>query len=191
MRSRGYLGELNSRLQRLLGFDGEAGGTFISEARPVLLCGDATLPGYGATQLRRFVVGSSNAVTNGDYWYLLAVQDVIIERVTFIVDAAVAGTGIFYANGPDVAVPAGPPAVVGVFLDRAISGNDQPPVKGQVAAAAAVGKVYGNYAWQATQLGRVEHIVEDPFCLAAGSSISFVVAGAGAQLRIVARGMTL
>jgi len=191
LKSRGYLGELNARLQRLLGFDGEAGGTFISEARPVLVCGDATLPGYGATQLRRFVVGGTNTIADANYWYIKATQDVIIQELRLTILAAVAGTAILYTIDPSVAEPGGAPAIGGVFLDRAISGDDRPPIKFQVTANAAVGKVYSTHAWTATQLGRQETILEVPFCLAAGASMSFVVSGAGTSALLVARGMTL
>lgn len=193
LRSRGYLGELNTRLQRLLGFDGEAGGTFTSEARPVLICGDATMPGYGSASLRRWSTNSNDMgnVGNGQWWYLGATQDVIITHVQFVITAAVAGECAF--NIQPRSLPAPAYAIGGVFLDRPVSVSDRPPLINAVAATGAAGKNLSEQYWGAGDYGRVKELIPTgaPFCLSAGTGISVVVSGVGTTIRVTAMGMTL
>lgn len=171
----GYLGELGARLQRLLGFDGEAGAAFTSTAVPVMLVGDGTLPGYGNMQGRRFAVPSAQIVAaTTSQFFMRAGQDLIIERV-IVHRQNVAATLGYFTMAYVIASEPDPAAMVarGLFLDRPISTSDRPMVTGNVYAAAAPTQTVlwqpalpANYAahqgdWQA------------PFLLATGYALNF------------------
>jgi len=188
---RGYLGDLGQRLQRLLGFDGEAGATFDSKAIPVLICGDATLPGYGGQQSRRFVV-PSGVVAAGSFFYFQADADVIIRQ--FRVTMQAAGVGnlewrmMALGTAPGAAI-----ATAGFYLDRSLSNNDRPPLSTYVNPAATAGAVIQNLtcAAGAPNVGEYVTLCDQPFLLAAGQAMGVLNNSAGLNPRFEIWGQTL
>jgi len=130
-----YLGELGTRLQRLLGFDGDAGVSFTPQAVPVMIVGDATLPGYADQSGRRWAAVST--IMGGvdlNFW-LRSTQDQIIERVTFFPTNAALGRLECSQSANTLADPAGGAGVPqGSFCDRMLTRDDRPPIRGLVAA---------------------------------------------------------
>jgi len=170
IRSVGYLGDLGKRLQRLLGFDGEPGATFTPQAVPVLLCGDATLPGYGDQNNRRFQVMQGVSGT-GSYLYFRATADVIIDRVRCVVNNAGAGSLTWSLVAPGTADPGS--AILGAFLDRSLSINDRPPITGVANATPTAGKQLLALPIRASTEGTIIDLSPTPFCLAEGQALVF------------------
>lgn len=125
---RGYLGELGKRLQRVLGFEGEPNAQADSRAIPVMLVADATLPGYGDAQGRRFVVRDLTDAVNTSVW-IRAEQDVILDWVFMARQPAGAGGGKrLFVGPPGIADPVALVRTKVLFLDRTVNAQDRPPV---------------------------------------------------------------
>ena len=188
---RSFLGDISSRLQRLLKFDGDAGATFDSKALPVMLVGDATLPGYGDQQGRRFIL-QSGVVAAGGFFYFRAVRDVIITQIRFTQDLAANSTQewrqIALGTAPGVA-----PAIGGLFMDRSGSLNDRPPMEFYNGAVATAGTIIQlTTCLVASPLtGVYVTCCDQPFCLAAGGAMGFFNNGAGSNPRYEVWGRTL
>jgi len=140
IRGKGYLGDLNKRLQTFFGFEGEAGGDFDTIAKPVLLIGDATLPGYGDRNQRRWAAGFD--VPAGQSMFVRARQDVIIEKIQVQRSAVTFSEAIALTlwQYPPTSTKIMPALSIqrGQFLDRCIS-FDERGVDVQVAAGTVVG----------------------------------------------------
>ena len=172
---KGYLGEIGQRLQRLLGFDGEADASFTSEARPVIIVGDATLPGYGNQQGRRFAIASAQLQGASTLnWFIKADQDVIIEQIQITRDntAAALGSIRMYFAPPTIAEPV-TLAVAGLFLDRAVNVTDRPQMRGAVSATLSTGSVQLLRIALPAAYGAHIDPHTGPFLLAAGCALEF------------------
>lgn len=182
----GYLGDLGTRLQRLLGFDGDAGASFDAKAVPVLICGDATQPGYGSNNSRRFAYANSVASTQA--MYFRAVSDVIIDSIDIQVTSAGIGTATTQLVPTTTADPGSAPG--GIFLDRSLSANDRPPLSVLVGVMATTGSAFHTlFTVAATPVPTVVRASPQPFCLAAGQAV--VIQVAGPSVHITVRGQTL
>ncbi len=169
-RSYGYLGDMGKRLQRLLGFDGEVGASFSPSAVPVILVGDATLPGYGDQQGRRFQVMQGVSGT-GSYLYVRATEDVIIEKVRCVVNNAGAGTLTWSLVPPGTADPGS--SILGTYLDRSVALGDRPPMTGVANATVTAGKQLLALPIRASQEGTILELAPVPFALAQGQALVF------------------
>jgi hypothetical protein len=182
----GYLGDLGTRLQRLLGFDGDAGASFDSKAVPVLICGDATQPGYGSNNSRRFAY--ANSVASLQAMYFRAVADVIIDSIDIQVTSGAIGTATTQLVSVGTADPG--TAAVGIFLDRSLSANDRPPLLGVVGVIATTGSAFHTlFTVVATPVPTVVRASPEAFCLAAGQAV--VIQVSGPSVHITVRGQTL
>lgn len=171
----GYLGEIGSRLQRLLGFDGDAGASFTAQAVPVMLVGDATEPGYGSNQGRRFQ--HMNGVSSGGYLYIRATADLIITKISAqLTNAGAGGTLTWDLVAPGTADPGSLPA--GIFLDRSLSSNDTPQIKAVSNATPTTGKRLVTLNVPAgAAIGSYWTLCDQPFCLSVGQAVVFAAAG--------------
>lgn len=186
MFGKGFLGDIGTRLQRLLKFDGSADASFDSKAIPVMLVGNATLPGYGEQQGRRFAYASSVASTQA--MYFRATADVIITSIDIQVTSAGIGTATTQLVPVGTADPGSAP--VGIFLDRSISANDRPPLNGVVGILATTGAAFHNlFTVAGTPVPTVVQASRDAFCLAAGQAV--VIQVAGPSVHVTVRGLTL
>jgi len=182
---RGYLGELGRRLQRLLGFDGEPGASFSAEAIPVMLVGDATLPGYGEQQGRRFAI-VGGVVAAVDMLWIRAESDCIIEAaaVTRSTLGAAATDIIFRQGAIGIADPFALTKGFCFWLDRNLGAGDKPPL---VAATGAVAAGASTTIFQRDMLASDSEVLlrTVPFCLAAGQALvitGFPAGGAAAMV---------
>jgi len=88
---RGFLGEAALRLSRLLQLDGLVTPQFDTGERitPVVLVGDATIPGMGATRGRRFMVNlRAGAGANAALRMAADAEPIILEQLVFASSAA-------------------------------------------------------------------------------------------------------
>ncbi len=182
MFGKGFLGDIGTRLQRLLKFDGAADASFDAKAIPVMLVGDATAPGYGDQQGRRFCV--FQGLTGGQWFYLRATADVIVTRMDLQWTAPAAGIQTRVDICPPGTTDPGT-APIGVYLDRLISINDRPPLLGVVNATPTTGAIIGNYfCAAATPVGQIISLPV-PFCLASGAALVWTPnAAVGASVQI-------
>lgn len=181
----GYLGDIGSRLQRLLKFDGEPRASFDAKAIPVMLVGDGTLPGYGDQQGRRFCV--LQGLVGGSYFYLRATADVIIDRVDLQWTAPAAGVTVRVdICGPGTVDPGTSP--IGVYLDRNLSPNDRPPLVGVVNGTVTTGAVIANYFTAAAMVAGTIVSMTERFCLMSGDALVWFPSGAvGASVQVWGR----
>lgn len=191
MFGKGFLGDIGTRLQRLLKFDGSADASFDSKAIPVMVVGDATLPGYGDNQGRRFVV-QSGIVAGGSFFYVKATQDVIINQIRHTNEAAGIGNIEWRLMALGTADPVAP-ASLGLFLDRSRSTNDRPPIVGSNNPAAAAGAVIQNLTCTAASppVGTYTTWCDQPFLLASGQAIGWLNNSAGINPRFELWGQIL
>lgn len=174
MFGKGFLGDIGTRLQRLLKFDGSADASFDSKAIPVMLVGDATLPGYGDQQGRNF--GVLSTVVLNSWFYIRANADVIIGRVDIQTTAPAAGAACsFSLVPPGTADPGSVPG--GIFLDRNASANDRPPLGVVTNATPTAGTVLQNLFTSAAAIPGTTWVFDRPFCLGAGQAIVFTATG--------------
>jgi len=183
-RSYGYLGDMGKRLQRLLGFDGEVGASFTPTAVPVIVVGDATAPGYGDHQGRRFQVMQGVSGT-GSYLYIRATADVIIERVRMIVNNAGAGALTWSLVPPGTADPGS--SILGTFLDRSVALGDRPPTTGVANATPTAGKQLLALPIRASTEGTIVELAPVPFCLAQGQALVFAPTTTGVLIELLGR----
>lgn len=173
----GYLGELGTRLQRLLGFDGEAGASFTAQAVPVLLVGNGTEPGYGQNSGRRFAIpGPEFVLAGNNHFWFRAVDDLIIEKIIAVKANTDAALG-YVTCGLLMATSANPGAAnasLGVFLDRPASITDRPAIiSGVYGPAGAAGDVILNSLALPAAFGMYGMLHDYPFRLAAGQGMIF------------------
>lgn len=177
-----YLGDLSTRLQRLLGFDGDAGASFTSQAVPVILVGDATLPGYADKNGRRFLL-NSGLVPATAFFFWRATADIIITNIRYTQTLAAAGQHdwrfIDPATAPGFIVAPG-----GQFLDRAFPG-ERPPLEFYTNGAATAGTVIGSVVTSATSpgIGTWHEFLAQPFCMQAGMQMGILNNGAASNPR--------
>lgn len=186
----GFLGELGTRLQRLLNFDGEPGATFSAQAIPVLIVGDGTMPGYANQSGRRWGILSGALLVGGSTFMMRATQDLIVECIWFAKDAtANIGTVTAAMCPTSQADPAFGMASNGIFLDRMVSVTDRPTIRsGQGFLAPPTRYVFA----QAESIAVVQHpmvVWDKPFCL--GSEVPLLLDCLGAQGRFYVAGRTL
>ena len=182
MFGKGFLGDIGTRLQRLLKFDGASDASFDSKAIPVMIVGDGTAPGYGEQQGRRFCV--FQGLVGGQFFYLRATADVIIERVDLQWSAPAAGASVRWDICPPGTTDPGS-APIGQFLDRLRSANDRPPLVGVNNGVATTGTVIGNYFTGAAMIPGTIVSATEPFCLAAGCALVWAPPGAvGASVQV-------
>jgi hypothetical protein len=177
-----FLGELSTRLARLLKFDGSIDASFNSEALPVIVVGDATAPGYGDQSLRRFAIDTGDLGPSGgaDAVVFRADADVIITSILYFGRAATAGVEALNLRvyGPSAPNPVIALAAAGVFTDRAASNFDRPPVRLATGneAVPANGAVIGyglNWWTAAVPAGpnTTTELCPQPFCLQNGGML--------------------
>lgn len=169
MFGKGFLGDIGTRLQRILKFDGSADASFDSKAIPVMIVGDATLPGYGDQQGRVFNVFSSVALNQ--YFYIRATQDVIITRIFCTLTSAAAGSLTMQLVAPGTADPGS--SVGGQFMDRSLSASDRPPLRVVTNATPTAGATFANWFATAASLVGQDHNLDLPFCLSNGQALVF------------------
>lgn len=182
MFGKGFLGDIGTRLQRLLKFDGSSDASFDSKAIPVMLVADGTLPGYGERQGRRWT--AFNGVAAAGYFYVRATEDVIIQRVTAVLTNPAAGGTLTWSLVPiGTADPGSGPT--GIFLDRSLSSDDRPPILGVSNATPTTGRQLGTRAVPAAALTATEYLLcGEPFCLAQGQALVWTCAGVNVNIEI-------
>lgn len=187
MFGKGFLGDIGTRLQRLLKFDGSADASFDSKAIPVMLVADGTLPGYGERQGRRWT--TFNGVAAAGFYYVRAMDDVIITRIVAVLTNPAAGGTLTWSLVPiGTADPGSVPA--GIFLDRSLSSNDRPPIQTVSNAVATVGQQLGTRAIPAAALTATTYdLCVEPFCLSKGQALVF--SAVAVNFNVELWGMTL
>jgi len=198
---RSFLGDLSTRLSRLLRFDGEIKTSFSAEALPVLIMGDGTRPGYGDQSMRRFAVDTGDLALSGgtDAIVFRSTADVIITGVRYHSRSVMANATPVKLQlfGPSAPNPVIALATAGVFMDRAASNFDRPPI--QLAAgnealpanSACIG--YGQTWLTAAVPGGPNVYVDlvlEPFCLQSGGML-WINTGIQENRRATLYGMTL
>lgn len=141
-RERTFLGEASLRLSRLLGLPGGVSPQFPDRSSivPVVLLGDATLPGYGGLSLRRFAGSHQTAAGVGIMSTLyVATADVILLGLQAVL-AAVADVTLSY-GGPAQALPGAAATADTYFVDRAQAAEPAPLLVGNLDGVAVSGQL--------------------------------------------------
>lgn len=133
---RSFFGEATTRLARFLGLEGEIPVGLEEKIRPVMIVGDATLPGYTSFRGRRWGAPGTNA---GGQQYL-ATEPVIVDGMSFAnttvgaatIEVKIYGPGEWPGAAPTTPVP---------WIDLLPTSSEAAPVLTAAANALAGGVV--------------------------------------------------
>lgn len=131
----GDLGEVESRMRRLLGLDGLVPLGWDGNIVPVLLVGDGTLPGMSQTRLRYWTSSAQAGGVGTGYWFK-ATEDLIIDAIEF---ATAGGTFTTRYLGPLEADPVAIAIADAHLVDRAQTSNELAPLLRSAVVAGAGG----------------------------------------------------
>jgi hypothetical protein len=127
-----FLGDASARLSRFLGVSGQLSPSVNPEPEiiPVVLVGDATLPGYGSQSGRRFLACvQSGPSAVGVLVGIKATIDLIVDEVEVEVKAG-GDIRLGYGGPNDADLTTLTTQADGVLIDRAASKNEIPPMTG-------------------------------------------------------------
>lgn len=194
IRSQGsFLGEMATRLYRLLGLDGQVQTSVDDTIQPVVIVGDGTQPGMANYRGRRFS-GFISAPGAATYAYFTPTEDVIIDRIVanFGPNAGADTAQLLVSVGLSAGSQLWP------FVDRAALPNDLAPVRttngGTGAAVTDIGLFAGLLNLPAAALGDSTQIVwecwKTPKLVAAGTTIR-IKTGTARQIYATVEGRTV
>ena len=187
---RPFLGEAAIRIARLLGVTGAVSPAFERQETiiPVVMLGDATLPGYGGQSQRRF--GASHQTTAGAgimSTVVVASQDVILYAVQFL--TATVGT---YTLTVGAGAPPSAAATADVFFTDRLGGTGAeiaPLLTGNGDGVALTGSLI--WRGNPTAINVPQNMLLAPICLAAGNWLQVRGAGVAVTHSVNLLGMTL
>lgn len=169
---RSDFGEFEARTRRMLSLEGLIPLDLGRGITPVMLLGDATLPGFGQGRQRRFAGQvAQGGIGTGFWWKCEAAEGVIIDEVVVaITTACVVRMRYLGVNDAD---PVAITTAGGLMLDRATSGSEVSPLL-RSAAADASATISTNQLFDSSINLPVgfHRILTEPFYLALGAKFS-------------------
>lgn len=176
---RSDLGDVESRIRRILNLEGLVPTDWNGMIQPVMLVGDGTLPGYGGARLRRFTQTFQTAAAGVDRWITVD-SDVIVDRIIFTPNAAGVSSYIVTYQGPNDASPGAINGRTAAMIDRAQTSQELAPMRDATLGVAGGSTVFSSGA--STMLVGTIHEVSLYSFLLCGPNVP----GAdGARLRFV------
>lgn len=174
---RSDLGEIESRMRRLLSLDGLVPLGWQGEIIPVCVVGDGMLPGMGSTRLRYFLSNSQTGGAGTGYWYKAEGADLIIDQIFLTMSA---GTSyVVRYLGPLEADPVAITLADSPLVDRAQTSGERASLLRSAVVAGAGGVTLWSSNGINMPVGQ-HRILDRSFCLAAGAKIH--VQGAAAMV---------
>ena len=138
---RSDLGDVESRIRRILNLEGLVPTDWNGMIQPVMLVGDGTLPGYGGARLRRFTQSFQTAAAGVDRWITVD-SDVIVDRITFTPNAAGASSIAITYQGPNDASPGAIAGRTAAMIDRAQTSQELAPMRDATLGVAGGSSVF-------------------------------------------------
>ena len=187
----GYLGEAATRLSRLLEVRGLVSPKFHTreDILPVVVLGDATLPGYGDNRLRRFACAHQTGAGAGiGSTFFRATADLIITRISCF--KATAGASTISLIGAATTPPVVPATADVFFLDRVQGTEPAPALTGDGDGTALTGALiyrFGNETAANINL----HAGLEPFLLPALATLQIRGAAVAVVQNVNISGMVL
>ena len=187
----GYLGEAAARLARLLEVRGLVSPKFHTreDIIPVVVLGDATLPGYGDNRLRRFATAHQTGAGAGVMsTFFRAAADLIITRISCF--KATVGASTISLIGS--AVASGLTVATGdvFFTDRTAGTEPAPAFTGDGDGTALTGALIYRFGNE-TAVNVTLHAGLEPFLLPSGGIIQVRGAAAAVVQNVNISGMVL
>lgn len=142
---RSDLGDVESRIRRILNLEGLVPTDWNGLIQPVMLVGDGTLPGYGGARLRRFTQVFQTAAAGVDRWITVD-ADVIVDRIIFTPNAAGVSSYSVTYQGPNDASPGAITGRTAAMIDRAQTSQELAPMRDGTLGVAGGSTVFSSGA---------------------------------------------
>jgi len=176
---RSDLGDVESRIRRILALEGLVPVDWNGNIVPVMIVGDGTLPGFGTARLRRWQLANFVTAAAGVDRWITVDQDVIIDRIACIPGTACTVTLSY--QGPNDASPGAINGRAAPMLDRAQTSQELAPVRDASLSVAGGSTIFNMPGAGTMPVGSCVEIIRQPFLLCGPN-----VPGAdGARLRFV------
>lgn len=169
---RSDFGEFEARTRRMLALEGLIPLDLGRAITPVMLLGDASLPGFGQQRLRRFAAQPrQGGVGTGFWWKCEATEGVIIDQLR--VTLTTAGVVRVRYLGSQDTDPVAIATAGGIMIDRATTGSEVSPLTtSAVADASAIVAANQIYDSQLNIPVGAHVLIDEPFYLAFGAKLA-------------------